>query len=97
MEELLDKIDNLKKELDKAPEVVKIKELKKELQKDQALLQKIKTYQMTYSNKTKDEILANKLYNEYRHALTDLNILILKINQELNKINDRGNNKDESN
>ena len=62
MEELIEKIEKLKKELDNTEQVQKIKE----------------------------EIYKNNLYQEYKKSETELNILILQINNELKKINNKG-------
>lgn len=87
MEELLDKISKLKEELDKSREVQNIRLLNKKISGDKKLLEKIKEYKISGKEKIKSEINSSKLYREYKSGETDLNILILKINNKLRKIN----------
>lgn len=91
MEELITKVDNLKKQLDKTKQVTDIKALNEKVKKDKQLLSLIHEYQMTKKENIKQEILKNKLFREYKEKETDLNILILEINQELKKITKKGN------
>ena len=86
MNELMELVDNLKKELDMTKEVQDIKDYNKKISKDKDLLSKIKKYNDTKDESLKREILSNKLFNEYKEKETDFNILILKINKELKRI-----------
>lgn len=86
MNELMELVDNLKKELDMTKEVQDIKDYNKKISKDKDLLSKIKKYNDTKDESLKKEILSNKLFNEYKEKETDFNILILKINKELKRI-----------
>lgn len=84
MEKLYEKIDNLLKILDEQEEVKEIKRLNKILKEDKNLKDLIKKYQ---NDKTLlKEIESNKLFQEYKEKETDLNILILKINERLKEI-----------
>lgn len=86
MNELMELVDNFKKELDMTKEVQDIKDYNKKISKDKDLLSKIKKYNDTKDESLKKEILSNKLFNEYKEKETDFNILILKINKELKRI-----------
>ena len=86
MEELINLVDNLKDSLDKTTEVKNIKLLNKEIIKDKELLNNIKEYNLTHDESIKSKILSNELFNKYKDNEIELNILIMKINQELKKI-----------
>ncbi len=90
MEELLEKVANLKKELDNTKEVKEIIRLNDKMKNNQELLNKIKQYQETRKESLKEEIYSNELYQEYKKAETNLNILILEINSKLKKITNKG-------
>lgn len=90
MEELIEKIEKLKKELDNTEQVQKIKELNKKIEECEELQREIQKYHDTHSEKIKEEIYKNNLYQEYKRSETELNILILQINNELKKINNKG-------
>lgn len=90
MEELIEKLENLKNELNTTPDVVKVKRLNAEIKKASELQAKLSEYKITNSTKLKEEIYNDKLYQEYKEAETDLNILIMQINKSLKKINSKG-------
>lgn len=90
MNELIEKVENLKKSIDKTTEVQELLRLNKEILKDKELLSKIKEYQVTQDDKIKKEIIKHPLFLKYKEKETDLNVLILKINQELKKLKDKG-------
>ena len=90
MNELIEKVENLKKSIDKTTEVRDLLRLNKEILKDKELLSKIKEYQVTQDERIKKEIIKHPLFLKYKEKETDLNILILKINQELKKLKDKG-------
>ena len=89
MNELMELVDNLKKDLDKTKEVQEIKKYNKIISKDKELLYKIKKYNDTKDESLKKEILSNKLFNEYKEKEIDFNVLILKINKELKRISSK--------
>ena len=89
MNELMELVDNLKKELDMTKEVQDIKDYNKKISKDKDLLSKIKKYNDTKDESLKKEILSNKLFNEYKEKEIDFNVLILKINKELKRISSK--------
>ena len=84
MEKLYEKIDDLIKVLDEQSEVKEIRRLNERLKEDQELKDLINKYQTDKS--LLKEIENNKLFQEYKEKETDLNILILKINERLKEI-----------
>ena len=90
MNELIEKVENLKESIDKTTEVQELLRLNKEILKDKELLSKIKEYQVTQDERIKKEIIKHPLFLKYKEKETDLNVLILKINQELKKLKDKG-------
>jgi len=90
MEKLIEKTKKLTKELNKTEEVIKIKELNDKIRKDQELTKLIEEYKYYPKESTKEKIINNKLFKEYKESETDLNILILQINKKLNEIKDKG-------
>ncbi len=89
MEELLEKINYLKKELDNTEQVKKIRRLNSLIREDNELLKKIELYKETRKESLKKEIFDISLYHEYKKAETELNILILEINSKLKKISSK--------
>ena len=81
MNELMNKIDILKQELDNTKEVKDIISINNEIIKDKELLSNIKKYNETHDEKVKEKILSNKLFKEYKDKEIDLNVLILSINK----------------
>ena len=90
MNELIDKVENLKRSLDESQEVQDLLRLNKEIMKDKDLLSIIKEYQINPKESLKQEIIKNSLFLKYKEKETDLNVLILMINQELKKLKDKG-------
>ncbi len=90
MNELIDKIDNLKNELNNTKEVQEIISINRLISQDKDLLDKINKYNLTKDERIKEEILKNKLFKEYKDKEIYLNILIMQINSELKKINSKG-------
>lgn len=86
MEELYEKIDNLKKTLDETSTIKEIKRLTKEISKNKELIELIEKYRYTQDERIKNQIISNEQFKEYKHQETELNFLILEINQELKKI-----------
>ena len=84
MEELYEKIANLKEVLNEQTEVKEIRRLNKKIKEDKELLDLLERYKIDKSLLPKIE--SNKLFQEYKEKETDLNILILKINERLKEI-----------
>ncbi|CCY79937.1 unknown [Mycoplasma sp. CAG:877] len=90
MEKLIEQVEILKKSLDNTTEVKNIIILNKKIKDSKELQEKINEYKERLNNNLKEEIYNDSLYKEYKEAETNLNILILKINKELKKINSKG-------
>ena len=90
MEELLEEIDDLKKALDETSVIKELKEYNKKIQNEKDLLEKINKYQLTMNERIKEEIINNILFREYKKKETNVNLLIMDINQRLKKINPKG-------
>ena len=90
MEELIEKVEALKEELNENASVKKIKELNEKLEKDKELLKNIEKYQYTKDINLKNKIMNNDLFKEYKEAETEINFIILEINKRLKQINNKG-------
>ena len=90
MNELIEKVDNLKKSIEELDKIKEIKELNKEIIKDKELLKLIEEYNCTQNEKLKQEIINNDLFKQYKILETDINVIILEINSKLKQINDKG-------
>lgn len=90
MEKLIEQVEILKKSLDNTTEVKNIIILNKKIKDSKELQEKINEYKERLNNNLKEEIYNDSLYKEYKEAETNLNILILRINKELKKINSKG-------
>ena len=86
MEELYEKIDNLKNVLDETTIIKEVKRLTKEISNNKELIALIEKYRYTQDERIKKQIISNEQFKEYKHQETELNFLILEINQELKKI-----------
>lgn len=87
MEELYDKVNNLISKLDDNSLIKEIKDLTEKVSKDKDLMKLLEKYQLTKDEKVKKEIISSELFQEYKSKETDLNILIMAINQKLKTIN----------
>lgn len=90
MNELIEKVENLKQSIDELEKIKEVKELNKEIIKDKELLKKIEEYNRTSDEKLKQEIINNSLFKKYKVLETDINVIILEINSKLKQINDKG-------
>ena len=90
MNELIEKVENLKESISFTKQVKEIEEISKEIMKEKDLIKDIEEFNRTQSEEIKERILNNKLFREYKKKETDLNILILEINQRLKEITDKG-------
>ena len=89
MNELIEKVDNLKKSISELDKVKEIKELNKEIIKDKELLKLIEEYNSTQDEKLKKEIINNELFKKYKVLETDINVIILEINSKLKQITNK--------
>lgn len=90
MEELLEKLEELKQELEKSSTVMEIKELNKKLEKEKDLVECIKKYQITKEESLRKVIIKNPIFLEYKKKENDLNFIILEINRRLKSIKKEG-------
>ena len=90
MNELIEKVENLKQSIEELDKIKEIKALNKEIIKDKELLNKIEEYNRTFNESTMQEIVNNDLFKKYKVLETDINIIILEINSKLKQINDKG-------
>ena len=86
MEELILKVNNLIDTIDNSDIVKDIKKYNDKVMKDEKLLKLLEKYQETKDEKTKEEIMSNKLFQEYKLKESDLNIMIMSTNQKLKAI-----------
>ncbi len=91
MEELIEKVEQLKMSIDSRKEIIDIKKLNTEIMNDEELLLDIKKYQELPDEKIKERIVNNPLFLKYKKKETDVNILVLTINQALKELLDKGN------
>ncbi len=75
MEELYEKIENLKQTLDAQPWIQEIEKIQREILKDPVLLRQIQMKEK--------QVQENSMIQEYRHLENQCNFLILEINQYL--------------
>ncbi len=90
MNELIDKVEQLKRSIDDTKEVKELLRLNKKIMQDKDLLNKIKEYQVNPQESLKEEIVGHPLFLKYKEKETDLNVIILMINQELKKLKEKG-------
>ena len=86
MNELINLVDDLKKDLDNTKEVTELLKVKEKVLQDKELLSKIEKYNLTKKKELKEEIISNEIFNKFKEKEMDLNILIMSINKELKKI-----------
>ena len=86
----MEKMDKLKEAIDKTEVINNYKIAKKEITKEKELLEKVKEYQEERKENRKQEIINHPKWKEYKKKETDVNLLILEINQELKKISNKG-------
>ena len=89
MNELIEKVENLKISIDNLDEIKNLKEINKEIMKDKELLEDIEKYNLTQDEKIKERIINHKLFREYKHQENECNFIILEINKRLKEINNK--------
>lgn len=90
MEEVMNKLDNLIIALDKLDSVKELKQMNQLIEKDGELKELLEEYSKTNKKEIKERIINNKNFQKYKDKETEINLLILKINQELKKISKNG-------
>ena len=97
MNELIEKVENLKSELDSCSLVFSMKEVLEKVQKDSLLCSLLEEYSTYPREDIKTQILENDVFQEYKIKETELNLFIMEINQKLKTISKKGKCKHESN
>ena len=90
MNELIDKVNNLKESLDSNEEIIKLKEINEKIMQDKELLKDIEEYNRTNNEELKNKIINNSLFREYKHSEAECNFIILEINKRLKEISNKG-------
>ena len=86
MNELFEKLDNLKEELDSSELVKDLKRLQDEIKKDSALMSLIEEYSLKPSESLKMKILEKDVFQEFKEKETELNLFIMELNKRLKVI-----------
>ena len=89
MNELIEEVEKLKEELNNTTQVKEIKELNKKIRKEEELLKKIEEYNKNNNEELKKDIISNPIFKEYKNKETELNLLILELNQKLKVLKDK--------
>lgn len=87
MEELIEKLEQLKEEISRDLVVIDYLEEKKKVLNDKELTSKIERYQQTRSDTLKKEIESSPSFLVYKEKETNVNLLILGINQKFKQLN----------
>ena len=86
MEELIEKLEQLKKEISSLDIVEELHKRKEEVMNDSSLVEKIGEYKKQPKESLKKEILSSPSFLAYKEMETEIDLLILQINQEFKKI-----------
>ena len=95
IDQINDKLNELLDEIDNNPKILRLKELKEEIYKDQTLKQQLEDFRNLdneYFSKyveLKKQILANPLVKEYKALENELYFCVLEMNKRLNVLLDR--------
>lgn len=87
MEELIEKMEQLKEEISKDLVVVDYLKEKKKILNNKELISKIERYQQTKLDILKKEIESSPSFLAYKEKETNVNLLILGINQKFKQLN----------
>lgn len=86
MEELIEKLEQLKKEISSLDIVEELHKRKDEVMNDSSLVEKIEEYKKQPMESLKKEIISSPSFLAYKEMETEIDLLILQINQEFKKI-----------
>jgi cell fate (sporulation/competence/biofilm development) regulator YmcA (YheA/YmcA/DUF963 family) len=89
MEKLVEKLSSLKEELDQTELVNDIKKLNEEISNNSELLKLLDDYKIKPTEENKNKIIQNVLFQKYKEKETDVNLLIMEINQKLKQISNK--------
>lgn len=97
MNELLNELDLLKKDLDDLKLFKQLKSYRKEINDNKELVEKIEKYNLTKDNNLRLEIYSYKEIQDYKEKENELNLMILEINKRLKIITNKRSCRHESN
>ena len=86
MEELIEKLEQLKKEISSLDIVEELQKRKDDVMNDSSLVEKIEEYKKHPKESLKKEIILSPSFLAYKEMETEIDLLILQINQEFKKI-----------
>lgn len=92
---LMEKLEELFRDVDNCPEVIEMLELKEQIYKDEYLKELLEKYRNIFNNydpKIKDikkQIIEHPLVNKYRLLENELYFTILEMNQKFEKLFDK--------
>lgn len=89
MEEIIEKLENLKKVLDKEECIKIIKKLNKDIINDKEIIELLEEYRKSNSRDIKMKLYENDKFRKYKDNEMEVNLLIMKINNKLKEINSR--------
>lgn len=89
MNELLNELDLLKKDLDDLKLFKQLKSYRKEINDNKELMEKIEKYNLTKDNNLRLEIYSYKEIQDYKEKENELNLMILEINKRLKIITNK--------
>ena len=97
MNELIDKVENLKSELNSSSLILDIKECLERIDSDPELKRLLDEYSIYPREDIKNKILENSTFQEFKIKETELNLFIMEMNLKLKNITRKGSCHHESN
>ena len=82
----MEKVENLITALNNTSTIKELEEINKKVEKDLELKKLLEEYSLTKKEELKKRIIENKTFQEYKEKETEVNLLIMDINQRLKKI-----------
>lgn len=86
MEELIEKLEQLKEEISKEEVIVSYLEEKKKIFSDKEFISKVDKYKQYPSEQLKEEIEKSSSFLAYKEKETDVNLLIFAINHKFKEL-----------
>lgn len=86
MEELIEKLEQLKNEISSLEVVKQLQKRKEEIMNDSSLVKNINDYKKCPKESLKKEIISSPSFLAYKETETEIDLLIFQINQEFKKI-----------
>lgn len=90
MNELYQRINELKNNLDNESCIQDLIVSMEEIKNNEKLVSQIRAYNIKRSDELKRKILSNNEIIKYKHQETEVNLLILEIRKELKRITSKG-------